>query len=155
MKFEEVKDLAVKMGPLVSICTVSSDGTPHIVPVVAVWDEDVLMCGSRISSMKARHLRAHAATAVQVVTLGSSFPDALLLKGTSELVEDPARKQHFWDSGLFPFLPQIYATWEDPELCFVRFTPTRAFFSPEGGQGGLRAWRAAERATTATVHPGG
>ena len=141
MTYDEVKALAVELGPLVSVATVGSDGTPHVVPVVATWDEDVLVFASRATSMKVRHLRVRAASAVQVVTLGNPFPDALLLKGTAEVVEDDDRKQHYWDSGLFPYLPQMYAGWEDPQLCFVRFTPTRAFHTPEGGRGQVQAWR--------------
>ena len=154
MNIEEVRDLAIGMGPLVSFCTVSADGTPHVVPVVAVWDGPALMFASRVSSLKVRHLRARPRAAVQIVTLGSPFPDALLIKGTSEVVDDDARKQAFWESGMFPFLPQMYRDFDDPQLCFVRFAPAAAFLTPEGGRGEVRSWRSADLGTP-RVHPRG
>lgn len=147
MEFAEVQALAREMGPLASFCTAATDGTPHVVPLVPQWEKETLVFGSRSTSLKVRHLRAREVCAVQYLSPGTEFPDALMLKGTAEVLDDAASREHYWKCGLFPILPQIYAGPADPQLCFVRFSADRASLIREAGRGAPVNWRRSRRAS--------
>jgi general stress protein 26 len=141
MDFTEVRALAQEMGPLASFCTAARDGTPHVVPLVPQWDDEHLVFGSRAGSLKVRHLRDREVCAVQYLSKGTDFPDALMLKGVAVVLDDDASREHYWNCGLFPILPKIYAGPTDPELCFVRFSADRASLIREAGRGAPVKWR--------------
>lgn len=142
MTFEDVVDAARRMGPLASFCTTGTDGTPHVVPLVLVWVGSDLVFGARAESLKVRHLAERPVAAVQYLTPGEEFPDALLLKGHAAVVADDVGRRELWDSGDFPFLPRLYEGPTDPRLCFVRFTPDRASLIREAGLAAPDRWRA-------------
>lgn len=141
MEFAEIRAFAEVMGPLASFCTAAADGTPHVLPLVPQWEGESLLFGSRSTSLKVRHLRVRDVCAVQYLSAGTDFPDALMLKGTAAVLDDQDSREHYWHSGLFPILPQIYASPADPELCFVKFTADRASLIREAGQGEPVKWR--------------
>jgi general stress protein 26 len=144
MNREEVITTAQRLGPLASFCTVGFDGTPHVIPLVPVWIGSDLVFGARVSSLKVRQLRQAPRAAVQYVTPGEMFPDALLLKGQATIVESEEAKRELWNSGHFEFLTQVYDGPGDPSLCFIRFTPDRASLICEAGRGSPERWRAGQ-----------
>jgi general stress protein 26 len=152
MTFEEVQREAERLGPLASFCTVGFDGSPHVVPLIPVWVEAALVFGARTESLKVRHLRRIPLAAVQFLTPGETFPDALLLKGTAEVIDDDSGKCSLWDTGRFPFLVQMYDGPTDPRLSFVSFQPDRASLIRDGARGATSSWR---REETTGAHPTG
>lgn len=67
------------------VSTVSPDGTPHAMPVWAVWEEDQLLFSTSPTSAKARNLRANPRTSVHL----ESGKRVVSLQGETLPVRDP------------------------------------------------------------------
>ena len=144
--FEDIRALTGSLGPLSTLGSVDSDGTPHLVPVIPTWVGDVLVFGSHAASRKVRNLADRPAASMQFMTPGETFPDTLLIKGTARVVEADDERLTLWDSGFFPFLSAMYSGPADPMLRFVEFTPEHAFIVRNGGRGPVERWRVAAAA---------
>lgn len=141
LEFGEVRAIAETLGPLATFSSVDTDGTPHMVPVIASWIAGRLVFGTHAMSHKVKNLLARPNASVQFVTNGEQFPDALLIKGTARVVHDDGERREHWESGFFPFLPMMYGGPDDAMLRFVEFTPRNAFIVRNGGRGPVERWR--------------
>ena len=63
----------------------NDDGSPHVMPLWAVWHEGAIWLSTGGRSRKARNLRANPRCAVHV-----DGEDPVVVNGVAELVEDPA-----------------------------------------------------------------
>ena len=144
MNFSELRSVATELGPLTTFGTVDDDGTPHLVPVIAFWQEERLVFGSRAGSVKVRNLLDRPLASAHFATLGEAFPDALLIKGAARVVVDDDERAAYWTCGSFPYLPMMYSGPGDAALRFVEFVPSAAVLVRNGGRGPVERWRAAE-----------
>ncbi len=124
------------------VASVTPAGRPHLAIVwLVVVDGVVHFVGDR-TSVKVRNLAAAPAVACHWQVLGDDRRQ-LLLHGEASLVEDPAARQHLWDSGAWGELGQWYGSPADPTLAFVRIEATRASVVEAAGSGPRSRWQAA------------
>lgn len=72
------------------------------------------------SSMRVRHYRAHPQACIYF--MDRRFFRGVMLKGTMEVLEDAASKEHIWREGDEIYYPEGVA---DPDYCVLRFTADR------------------------------
>ncbi|WP_375399893.1 pyridoxamine 5'-phosphate oxidase family protein [uncultured Amnibacterium sp.] len=141
LEFGDIRTLTVALGPMTTFASVDTDGTPHIIPVIPAWVGDALVFATHAMSHKVKNLRSRPKASMQFLTPGEAFPNALLMKGITRIIEGDERAT-LWDSGSFPWLPMMYSGSDDAMLRFVEFTPTRATVVRDGGRGPVERWRA-------------
>lgn len=124
-------------------CALASvDGSePRVRIVHPTWDGQVLWFATGPSSAKARQLRENPNVDIQYQVAPPDFVH-VMVRGTAELITDPATKKHAWDAIDYD-LTQFGSTGpDDPQFLPVRITPTRVELSEMFGSMNKRVWRA-------------
>jgi pyridoxamine 5'-phosphate oxidase-like protein len=100
------------------------NGRPHLMPVWAVWDGDVLWFSSSLGSRKIRNIRAGSA-----VTVSTADPlNPVIVEGTAEIVTETAAIQRFLDGMNRKYGTDFTIDFLDPaKNASVRVRPRRAF----------------------------
>ena len=136
--FKEV-DEACKKAIWCAVATVNGD-EPRVRLVHPTWDGDVLWFATGPDTPKAKQLRENPNVDVQYQVAPPDFIH-ILVRGTAELVTDPATKQHAWDTIDYD-LTQFGATGpDDPNFLPVKIAPTRVELSEMFGSTNKRVWR--------------
>ncbi len=133
-------DAACKKAVWCALATV--DGSePRVRIVHPTWDGRVLWFATGPSSAKARQLRENPHVDIQYQVAPPDFVH-VMVRGTAELITEPATKQHAWDAIDYD-LTQFGSTGpDDPNFLPVRITPTRVELSEMFGSMNKRVWRA-------------
>ena len=152
LEFDKVLLLTQSLGPLATFACVDDDGTPHVVPVIPVWSQEMMVFATRAGSRKHRNLQQRQRVSLQYLTPGEMFPEALLIKGVARVVDDDAERSAYWDSGAMPWLATMYPGPTDPALRFVEVTPTSALVVRNGGRGPVERWRRPAASQTSAVN---
>ena len=72
------------------LSTVRPDGRPHLVPVWFWWDGEAIFVFTQPASQKLRNLAANPAVTV-ALEAANEGEDIVMLEGTAEVLDDPAR----------------------------------------------------------------
>jgi PPOX class probable F420-dependent enzyme len=106
------------------VATVWPDGRPHLMPVWAVWDEDVLWFSSSLRSRKIRNIQAGSE-----VTVSTEDPlNPVIIEGTAEIVTEIAAIHRFLDGMNAKYGTDFALDFLDPaKNASVRVRPRRAF----------------------------
>ena len=107
------------------LATVGPDGTPHAMPVWAVWEEDQLLFSTSPASTKARNLRSNPRACVHL----ESGRRVVMLQGDAVAVDDVRVQELYrttynpkydWDfspeqvrEGVYSFRPEVAFAWLD------------------------------------------
>jgi hypothetical protein len=99
------------------LCTTSPDGTPHVMPLWALWRSGALMFSADPSSRKIRNLAGTPRAAVHL----ESGDDVVVLHGSVDAVTEPGERAGFWDAyaGKYDFRPDP----ADPAFGVYRMRP--------------------------------
>ena len=137
--FKEV-DEASQKAIWCAIATVSGN-EPRVRMVHPTWDGDVLWFATGPDTPKAKQLRENPHVDVQYQVAPPDFIH-VMVRGTAELVTDPATKQHAWDTIDYDLTQFGSTAPDDPNFLPVRITPTRVELSEMFGSVNKRVWRA-------------
>ncbi len=133
-------DAACKKAVWCAVATVDGN-QPRVRIVHPTWDGDVLWFATGPDSPKARQLRSNPNVDIQYQVAPPDFVH-VMVRGTAELVSDPAERQHAWDAIDYD-LTQFGSTGpDDPNFLPVKITPTRVELSEMFGSVNKRIWRA-------------
>ncbi|MGE0621547.1 MAG: pyridoxamine 5'-phosphate oxidase family protein [Pseudomonadales bacterium] len=133
-------DAASKKAVWCAIATVCGE-EPRVRIVHPTWDGDVLWFATGPDSPKAQQLEENPNVDIQYQVEPPEFVH-VMVRGTAELVTDPALKRHAWEAIDYD-LTQFGSTGpEDPNFLPVRITPTRVELSEMFGSMNKRVWRA-------------
>ncbi len=137
--FKDV-DEACKKAIWCAIATVDGD-QPRVRIVHPTWDGDVLWFATGPDSPKARHLMANSNVDIQYQVAPPDFVH-VMVRGTAELIEDQATKDHAWDAIDYDLTQFGSSGPDDPNFLPIRITPTRVELSEMFGSTNKRVWRA-------------
>jgi len=137
--FAEV-DAACKKAVWCALATVHA-GEPRVRIVHPTWDGEVLWFATAPQSPKARQLRENPQVDIQYQVAPPDFIH-VMVRGTAELIDDPATKQHAWDAIDYDLTQFGAAGPDDPNFLPIRIVPTRVELSEMFGSTNKRVWRA-------------
>ena len=136
--FAEV-DEACKKAIWCAIATVH-DNEPRVRVVHPSWEGETLWFATGPESPKALQIRANPVVDVQYQVAPPDFIH-VMVRGTAELISDPAIKQHAWDAIDYDLTQFGNTGPDDPNFCPVRISPTRVELSEMFGSQNKRVWR--------------
>ena len=133
-------DEACKKAIWCAVATVHNN-EPRVRIVHPTWDGQTLWFATGPDSPKAKQIRANPILDIQYQVAPPDFVH-VMVRGTAELVTDPATKQHAWDAIDYDLTAFGSTGPDDPNFCPVRITPTRVELSEMFGSQNKRVWRA-------------
>ena len=114
---------------------------PRVRIVHPTWDGDVLWFATGPDTPKARQLKANPLVDIQYQVAPPDFVH-VMVRGTAELVTDPAGKHRAWDAIDYDLTQFGSSGPDDPNFLPVRIRPTRIELSEMFGSTNKRVWRA-------------
>ena len=139
-EFFAAVDAACKKAVWCAVATVHGNA-PRVRIVHPTWDGQVLWFATGPQSPKADQLRANPSVDIQYQVAPPDFVH-VMVRGTAELVNDAASRQHAWDVIDYDLTAFGSTGPDDPNFCPVRITPTRVELSEMFGSQNKRVWRA-------------
>jgi PPOX class F420-dependent enzyme/OxyR family protein len=104
------------------LATVSSDGTPHVVPVSYLFKDNAFLIAVDYSTRKLRNLKRDHRTAFVVDTLRPNR--GILIQGNARLIVRGAQFRRTYSQFYRAFSWVRADPWKEGEAPFVRITPT-------------------------------
>ncbi len=137
--FQDV-EAAAKKAIWCALATVDGN-EPRVRMVHPTWEGDVLWVATGPTTPKATQIRANSAVDIQFQVAPDDFVH-LLVRGTAEVLTDPATKKRVWDVMDYD-LAQFWPDGPESEaFCLLKITPARVELSEMFGTTNKRVWRA-------------
>ncbi len=103
------------------LATISSNGTPHVVPVSYLFKDNAFLIAVDYDTRKLRNLRRNSRTALVVDTLRPNR--GVLIQGNAKLIERGAGFTHTYSQFYRAFGWVRADPWKEGEAPFIRITP--------------------------------
>jgi len=103
------------------LATISSNGTPHVVPVSYLFKDDAFLIAVDYGTRKLRNLRRNHRTALVVDRLRPNR--GIMIQGKAELIERGAEFRHAYSQFYRAFSWVRADPWKEGEAPFIRITP--------------------------------
>jgi len=104
------------------LATISSDGTPHVVPVSYLFKDNAFLIAVDYNTRKLRNIRRNRRTALVVDTLRPNR--GILIQGNAKLMQKGAEFRRAYSQFYKAFGWVRADPWKEGEAPFIRITPT-------------------------------
>ncbi len=121
--FTKTEERFLKSNEIGRLATVSSNGTPHVVPVSYLFKDNAFLIAVDYDTRKLRNLRRNRRTALVVDTLGPNR--GILIQGNAKLIEKGAEFRQAYSQFHRAFSWVRADPWSEGEAPFVRIIPAR------------------------------
>lgn len=133
-------ETAAKKAIWCALATVDGN-EPRVRMVHPTWEGDVLWVATGPTTPKATQIQANGAVDVQFQVAPDDFVH-LLVRGTAEVLTDPATKERVWDVMDYD-LSQFWPDGSGSDAyCLLKISPDRVELSEMFGTMNKRVWRA-------------
>ena len=121
MTFTKTEVRFLRSNEIGRLATISSNGTPHVVPVSYLFKDDAFLIAVDYDTRKLRNLRRNRRTALVVDTLRPNR--GIMIQGNAKLIERGAgfRRAYSQFYGAFGWVRAD--PWKEGEAPFVRIIP--------------------------------
>ena len=121
MTFTKSEERFLTSNEIGRLATISSNGTPHVVPVSYLFKDDAFLIAVDYGTRKLRNLRRNHRTALVVDRLRPNR--GILIQGNAELIEQGAEFKHAYSQFYRAFTWVRADPWKEGEAPFVRIIP--------------------------------
>ncbi len=121
--FTKPEERFLKNNEIGRLATISSDGTPHVVPVSYLFDDDAFLIAVDYGTRKLRNLKQNRRTALVVDTFRPNR--GVLVQGNVELIEKGAEFKRAYSQFYSAFSWVRADPWKQGEAPFVKIIPGR------------------------------
>ena len=121
MTFTKSEERFLKSNEIGRLATISSNGTPHVVPVSYLFKDDAFLIAVDYGTRKLRNLRRNHRTALVVDRLRPNR--GIMIQGKAELIERGAEFRHAYSQFYRAFSWVRADPWKEGEAPFVRIIP--------------------------------
>ena len=121
MVFTKTEERFLKNNEIGRLATISSNGTPHVVPVSYHFKDNAFLIAVDYGTRKLRNLRRNNRTALVIDTLKPNR--GILIQGKAILIESGAEFRHAYSQFYRAFGWVRADPWKEGEAPFVRITP--------------------------------
>jgi len=119
--FTKTEERFLKSNEIGRLATISSNGSPHVVPVSYLFDDNAFLIAVDYDTRKLRNLRRNSRTALVVDTLRPNR--GILVQGIAKLVERGEEFRHAYSQFYRAFSWVRADPWKEGEAPFIRITP--------------------------------
>jgi len=119
--FTKVEERFLRRNEIGRLATISSNGTPHVVPVSYLFRDNEFLIAVDYDTRKFRNLRRNRRAALVVDVLSPNR--GILIQGHTELIEKGAEFRHAYSSFYKAFSWVRADPWKEGEAPFVRIKP--------------------------------
>jgi len=138
--FLQAVDEASQQATWCAVATVAN-GEPRVRMVHPTWEGETLWFATGAHSPKVQQMQANPVVDIQYQVGPPSFTH-VLVRGTAQIVTDPAEKKRVWDVIDYDLSQFWSAGPEDPNYAPVRVAPARVELSEMFGSTNKRVYRA-------------
>ena len=119
--FTHAEQRFLKSNEIGRLATISSDGTPHVVPVSYLFNDGAFLIAVDYDTKKFRNLKRNRRTALVVDTLRPNR--GILVQGIARLIERGEAFRHTYSHFNRGFGWVRANPWKEGEAPFIRITP--------------------------------
>jgi nitroimidazol reductase NimA-like FMN-containing flavoprotein (pyridoxamine 5'-phosphate oxidase superfamily) len=119
--FSKIEERFLKSNEIGRLATISSNGTPHVVPVSYLFKDNAFLIAVDYDTRKFRNLRRNRHTALVVDTLRPNR--GILIQGNAKLIKRGAEFRHTYSQFYSAFGWVRADPWKEGEAPFVRIIP--------------------------------
>ena len=123
VSFTRTEERFLRSNEIGRLATVSTEGTPHVVPVSYLFKDNAILISVDYNTRKLRNLIGNARTAFVVDTFRPNR--GILVEGDAKLIEKGAEFRHIYSQFHRAFSWVRADPWKEGEAPFVRIMPTR------------------------------
>ena len=119
--FTKTEERFLRRNEIGRLATISSNGTPHVVPVSYLFEDNAFLIAVDYDTMKLRNLRRNHRTALVIDTLRPNR--GILIQGNAKLIERGVEFRHAYSQFYRAFGWVRADPWKEGEAPFVRIIP--------------------------------
>jgi nitroimidazol reductase NimA-like FMN-containing flavoprotein (pyridoxamine 5'-phosphate oxidase superfamily) len=119
--FTKVEERFLRSHEIGRLATISSNGTPHVVPVSYLFTDNAFLIAVDYGTRKLRNLKRNQRTALVVDVIRPNR--GILIQGYAKLIEKGPEFRHAYSQFHRAFSWVRAAPWKEGEAPFVRITP--------------------------------
>jgi len=119
--FTKIEERFLRSHEIGRLATISSNGTPHVVPVSFLFTDNEFLIAVDYGTRKLRNLKRNRRTALVVDAIRPNR--GILIQGYAKLIEKGPEFRHAYSQFHRAFSWVRAAPWKEGEAPFVRITP--------------------------------